>query len=127
MAVDNPTIAQVLSNISGTNDGMCGFTYTWTMANGDTANPAFVAGCADKSFQVAGSLGTGEVGLWGSNDGVNFFQLTTPAGVPAVTTSSTPAIFQIAESCLYVEPRITTSGITSATIVVFARNTQVNS
>lgn len=96
----------------------------------------FVAGYADKTFQCSGTFGVGAtVTIQGSNDGANWFTLTTPSGIPGAlgtpagatfTTASGGGIEQVTEACQFYRPALAGGdGTTALTVAMFARKTQI--
>ena len=145
MAVTGPTFANVPGEA-----GRDGITATWVFTGAGPSNGApigspfagagagasglgFLAGYADKTFQVTGTFGASPVmTIQGSNDGINWFTLTTPSGNTSGTLGvAGPATFvaalieQITEACVQYRPSFTGGdGTTNLTVVAFCRKTQ---
>lgn len=73
---------------------------------------------ADRSVQVTGTFAGGTVVIEGSNDGVNFYTLTNPAGSNLSFTSN--GLLQVTEACAYIRPHCTAS-VSSVTVTMCAR------
>lgn len=93
-----------------------------------------IAGHADRSFQVVGTFGAGcNIQMQGSNDGVNWSEVTTPSGQPGApgipalaqfTSATGPGIMQILEACVMYRWSMTGGdGTTNLTVNVFHRKT----
>ena len=95
---------------------------TWpSMLNGDVGSAVTFGELADRSFQVAGTFGTGgSVAIKGSNDNTNFVDLSDLRGVAfAINTSR---IEQIEDSTYAIRPQVTAGdGTTNLTVTMFAR------
>ena len=140
MTVWQPKITQVFGqqNIDGWQvvwgpgmaSGDTGAAVGSTIGQGTSAIPAagggFIAGYADKTVQVTGLTGTEVIQLQGSNDGVNFVDLSDAQGNPiSISLSTPPLIKQIEEVVVQVRPFIASgSGSVSLAVVLFARKTQ---
>jgi hypothetical protein len=128
MAIQTVVKTQVLVDLHGTLDAIAGWTLAWgtstPLANGDTGTPVLLPAYADKSIQVTGTFGaSGSATLEGSNDGVNYFALTTPSGSTVAITAAGGAA--ITESTEWVRPHVTAGdGTTALVVTVFARATQ---
>ena len=92
---------------------------TWgNLANGDSGDMIGpdLALWSDRSLQVGGTFGAGGNVNWeGSNDGVNFFTLSSPQGTTLAFTSG--ALRQVLEGALYMRPRVTAGDGTTAIAV----------
>lgn len=98
---------------------------TWNLNNTDSTTGDYVDGMnsawSDRSVQVSGTFGTGGTCvIEGSNDGVTWFTLSSPANS---TLSFTQAgLKQIVEACRHVRPRITAGdGTTAIAVSLFMR------
>ena len=95
---------------------------TWSgLLNGDVGAPIDWPAYMDRSAQVVGTFGAGgSVSIEGSNDGVNFAQLSNPRGNAMAVTAA--GLEQI-EDCAYsMQPRVTAGdGTTNLTVILFAR------
>ena len=87
---------------------------------GDTLGPD-LALWSDRSIQVNGTFGASGTVVWeGSNDGVNFFTLTAPAGTSLTFTAA--GLKQVLEGVLYARPRVTSGdGTTNLSVTVLLR------
>lgn len=99
--------------------------FTWaSLLNGEAGDPIgsdFVYH-SDRSVQVTGTFGTGgSVVIEGSNDGVNYFPLTNPAGATGLAFT-TAGLKQVLEACIYMRPRVTAGdGTTNVSVVALLR------
>lgn len=137
MANITPTLTRVVGE-----NGIDGWQVKWgPMANGDVGVPVgsplagagqvglgFLAGYADKSVAITGTLGAaGSIQLEGSNDGTTFLILTDPTGSPTslVFTALPTTLKAITEACIQVRPHVTAGdGTTALNAVMFFRKTQ---
>ena len=139
MTVWQPSITEVWgqSNIDGwqvvwgpgMQSGDIGSPVGSTIGTGANSIPApgggFIAGYADKTVQAIGLTGGESVAFEGSNDGVNFADMSDAQGNPIAITAAGPFIKQLEEACIQVRPRIAGgTGSVALTIVMFARKTQ---
>jgi hypothetical protein len=118
------TINPVVANVSYESGGISAQTITWTgiTAQSDTVGAYDRIDLGDRSIQVTGNFNGGTVQLQGSNDGVSFFPLTTPAGVTIQFTA--PGLLQVTEACLFVQPVFSTATTgANVTAVMAARRT----
>lgn len=82
------------------------FKATWeAMGDDDTGSSVFLAGYADKTVQIAGTLGAGTVVLQGSNDANTWVTLTDADG----SNISGVGMYYVRENPLYIRP-VTASG-----------------
>lgn len=92
---------------------------TWTpLAKGDTGQPFRMPGWADRSVQIQGDFDGATVLFEGSNDGTNYFPLTDPQGNAISKTSE--SLEAVTEMTLWVRPRVSGSGGTTAITVILA-------
>jgi hypothetical protein len=95
---------------------------TWTGAtNGDTFQPVPTefADYADRGIQVTGTFGGAAVSLQGSNDGVNFSNLSDPQGVTINLTAA--GIRQVLEATLYQRPALSGGAGSLINVAMFLR------
>lgn len=112
------TVNAVQVDLGNQSFGNNAILYTWTpLHNGDQTSNIPGPGWADRSLQITGTFGTGgQVTIEGSNDGINFFTLNDPFGVPLVVTAA--SIKQITEVTLFARARVTAGdGTTAITII----------
>jgi hypothetical protein len=79
---------------------------TWTsVTEADTFGPIGPrwADYVDRCVEIVGTIGAATVVLNGSNDGTNYANLTDPQGT-AISKTVLPALEQIVENTLYVQP-----------------------
>lgn len=110
--------------------GLAGvFSYTWTLANGDTGKGVKTANFGDKCVQVDGTYGVGgSVTLRGSNKEApddatagDWFSLTDPQANAITKTTGTNGE-QILENPLWISPIVTAGdGTTSLNIRLIAK------
>lgn len=139
MTVWTPTITPVMgqTNIDGWQvvwgpgmlEGDTGAPVGSTIGGGSSAIVAsgggLMTGFIDKTIQVTGLTGSETVQLQGSNDGVNFADLSDPQGNALAITSAGPLIKQIEEAVIQVRPAIVSgSGSAQLAVIMFARKTQ---
>ena len=98
--------SQVATNDSGI------FSYSWSLAGGDTGKPVAMATFPDKTWQALATFGS--VTLRGSNKAApddtvagDWFNLTNPQGVALTLTAAGGSL--VAENPLWISP-ITTGG-----------------
>jgi len=99
----------------GSSGPVFGFLAQWTLVNGDDGEvtSANLIPWLDRTFQVDGTFAGATVVIEGSNDGVNYYTLTDPQGVPLSFTSAD--IKQVLEVVMGMRPRV--SGGTGATAI----------
>lgn len=94
----------------------------WTgLLNGDTGEPAELAGHADKSVQILGTFGAGgTIVIEGSNDSTNYVTLTDPQGNAISKTAA--ALEMVAENTRKIRPSVTAGdGTTSLSVYMLVR------
>lgn len=76
---------------------------------------------SDRSVQVAGTFGASGTLVWeGSNDGTNFFPLSSPAGTSLTFTAA--GLKQVLEGVLYARPRVSAGdGTTNLQVTLLLR------
>lgn len=98
---------------------------TWSsLANGDDGDPLLMSGATDRSVQVTGVFGGGQVVVEGSNDGTTWATLTDPQGTSLSFTSS--RLKAISEATAYIRPRVVSGDGTTALNVYILGKGQVN-
>jgi hypothetical protein len=91
---------------------------TWTMANGDTALPAQMAGFSDRSVHIFGTFGGATVALLSSND-PEMSDFEAALDMQGTAISATSAKFDaIGPVSVYIKPTVTSGSGTSVTIAV---------
>lgn len=117
------TINPSVTDIVGPSGGVDAQSVTWAgiTASTDTVMPYGRMDLGDRSIQVTGTFNGATVQLVGSNDGQNYFPLTTPAGVTIQFTSA--GLAQQIEAVLYVKPIISSGSGANITAVMAARRT----
>lgn len=112
------TIAPTRQIVSGGR----GLVYTWTLADGDDGAPIEVVEFADRSIQVTGSFGGGNVRIEGSNDGgSNYAVLTDPQGNDLNIGAA--RMEMVTEVTHLLRPRVTAGTGVSVTVSLLARYT----
>lgn len=117
MANITPTITPVEDYVP-----FAGWKAVWTpVTESDTCLPVTLASYSDKSIQVTGTFGGGNVACQGSNDGTNFAALTDPGQTTIAITSA--GIKQVTEATIKTRPAVTSGTGVSVTITMFFRTT----
>ena len=99
--------------------------HSWTLltANTDGA-PLSAVEWADRTWQATGTFGGATVVLQGSNDGVNWFNLSNAAGGTAISLTAAGGAATI-ELPRFVRPFLSAAGIgASITVTLCARRAQ---
>jgi len=117
------TVVPTFSKIRGPAGGVDAVVATWTplAAAGDVGQPLQRTDLADRSVQVTGTFAGATIVLEGSNDGVNYFTLSSPAG--AALSFTAPGLLQVNEPTAFVRPHVTLGGGASLTVTMTARRT----
>lgn len=119
------TITPTWSKIRGPTGGQDAVVATWTgfAASADVGVAIQRPDLGDRSVQIEGTFtGTPTIVFEGSNDGVNYETLTTPAGTSISATSK--GLFQVTEACAFVRPRASAgSGGASIAVTLTMRRT----
>lgn len=89
------------------------------VSNGDTCVAQPAAQYTDKSVQVFGTFGAGQVAIEGSNDGENWAVLTGAQGNALLITEA--KIEMVSEATLYIRPVVTGDGATSLTVLILMK------
>ena len=116
MAVDNPTISH--------NGDFTVKTFTYSgLDNGDSGTPFVAPLFADKTATVRGTFGSGgNVKIQGSDDGTNFFTMTTNDTTVDLAAVAAAAGFALVENPQYIRPNVTAGdGATDITVVFTCR------
>lgn len=94
---------------------------TWSgMQQDDDGEPVRLAVFSDRSVQVTGTFGGATLTIGGSNDGVTYHALSTPAGDSLALTSA--GLHQIVELPVFIKPRVFGGdGTTSLTVILAGR------
>jgi len=119
MAVLIPTF----SKIRGPAGGIDAIAVTWTplAASGDTGQPLQRVDLSDRSVQVAGTFAGATIVLEGSNDGANYFTLSSPSGAALSFTAA--GLMQVNIPAAFVRPHVTAGSGASLTVTMTARRT----
>lgn len=99
-----------------------GAVFTWALADGDDGEPVSVVDFADRSVQVTGTFGGGNVRIEGSNDaGSNYASLTDPQGNDLnITVAKVEMVTEVTEM---LRPRVTSGSGVSVSVSLLARFT----
>jgi hypothetical protein len=123
MAQIFPVTQQLLGNSSYGDTGVDGWLITWeNIGNADTPMPVTYPGYGSKSFQAEGTFGGTTVSIQGSNDGVNYHNLTDPTETTISLTSG--GLREVLEHTLYLQPALSGGSGSSITATLFVRKTQ---
>ncbi len=96
--------------------------FSWTLTEADTAVPVEIVDFADRSVQMAGSFGGGNVRIEGSNnDGATYAALTDPQGNDL--NFSADKIEMVTELTQLLRPRVTAGAGVSVQVSLLARFT----
>ena len=117
------TILPTFSKIRGPAGGIDAIVATWTplAAAGDIGQALQRTDLADRSVEVTGSFAAGTIVLEGSNDGINYFTLSTPSGAALSFTAA--SLMQVNQPTAWVRPRVTVGSGASLTLTLIARRT----
>jgi hypothetical protein len=117
MAVLIPTF----SKIRGPAGGIDAIVTTWTpfAASGDTGQPLQRIDLSDRSVQVTGNFAGATIVFEGSNDGTNYFTLSSPSGTALSFTAA--SLMQVSTPVAFVRPHVTTGSGASLTVTMTAR------
>jgi hypothetical protein len=117
------TIVPTFSKIRGPSGGVDAIVATWTplAAAGDIGQALQRTDLADRSVQVTGTFAASTIVLEGSNDGINYFTLSTPSGAAVSFTAA--GLLQVNQPTAWVRPRITVGSGASLTATLTARRT----
>lgn len=107
-------MAIVLGQRSDLNEGAA--KAVWTITQADTGSGISMIGFPDRTVQVAGTFGGGNIVMEGSNDGTNWATLHNYAGASINITDT--SLFLIAENTIQIRPRATAGASMSVTITV---------
>jgi hypothetical protein len=117
------TIVPTFSKIRGPAAGIDALVATWTplAAAGDVGQPLQRLDLADRSVQVTGTFAGATIVLEGSNDGANYFTLSSPSGAALSFTAA--GLMQVNMLAAFVRPHVTAGSGASLTVTVMARRT----
>lgn len=117
MAIVNP-ITQKIDNDFATRGAVV---VTWSGLNttDDEGAPVSLVEYADRSVQVAGTLGGATVNIEGSNDGDAWAVLTDPKGDPIGADDL--GIFAVGPMTRYIRPKIEGGSEQDVNVVLFAK------
>ena len=116
------TITPTFTKLRGPAGGIDAMVVTWAglIGTGDVGAAIQRPDLGDRSAQVVATWGGGTVVVEGSNDGTNWFTLTSPAGTSLSFTAN--GLLQVTEAVAYIRPHVT-SAVTTATITMTLRRT----
>lgn len=109
-------VAPAITDISPSGDGSV-ILVVWTpvtSAGADTCNAVSYPKHSVKSIQVTGTFGGASVAVNGSNDGINFAALNTPANTAIAITAA--KINAVLENTRHIQPAST--GGTNSTVTI---------
>jgi hypothetical protein len=117
------TLVPTFSKIRGPAGGVDALVATWTplAAAGDVGQPLQRTDLADRSVQVTGTFAGATIVLEGSNDGANYFTLSSPAGTALSFTAA--GLMQVNQPTAWVRPHVTVGSGASLTVTMTARRT----
>ncbi len=117
------TIIPTFSKIRGPAGGIDAIIVTWTplAAAGDAGQPLQRVDLSDRSVQVTGAFAGATIVLEGSNDGANYFTLSTPSGAALSFTAA--GLSQVNVPVAFVRPRVTAGSGAGLTMTLTARRT----
>ncbi len=117
------TIVPTFSKVRGPSGGIDAVVATWTplAAAGDVGQPLQRVDLADRSVQVTGTFAAATIVLEGSNDGVNYFTLSSPSGAALSFTAA--GLIQVNQPVAFVRPHVTLGSGASLTVTMTARRT----
>jgi hypothetical protein len=118
------TITPTFSKIRGPAGGIDAVVATWTpfAASGDVGQALQRTDLVDRSVQVTGTFSGATIVFEGSNDGTNYFTLSSPAGL-ALQFTTPGGLMQVTEATAWVRPRVTAGSGASLTVTLAARRT----
>jgi len=117
------TIVPTFSKIRGPAGGIDAMVVTWTplAASGDIGQAVQRTDLSDRTVQVAGTFSGATLVFEGSNDGVNYFTLSNPAGTALSFTAA--GLMQVTAATAWVRPHVTAGSGAALTVTVTARRT----
>jgi len=117
------TIVPTFAKIRGPAGGVDAIVVAWTplAASGDLGQPLQRTDLSDRSVQMTGTFAGATLVFEGSNDGVNYFTLSNPAGSALSFTAA--GLMQITEATAWVRPRVTAGSGATLTVTLAARRT----
>ena len=112
MATITPVITRVDSN------GGRGFSVLWeTVTENDTCTAVELGPHSDRSAQITGTFGSGNVSIEGSNDGTNY-EILDDLGGTAITLSAA-GLQGVGPLTRYIRPRTPTGTSVDVDVTVF--------
>jgi hypothetical protein len=117
------TFAPTFTKVRGPAGGIDAMVATWTplAAAGDIGQPLQRVDLSDRSVQVAGTFAGATIVFEGSNDGVNYFTLSSPSGAALSFTAA--GLMQVNLPVAFVRPHVTLGSGASLTVTMTARRT----
>jgi hypothetical protein len=117
------TLVPTFTKIRGPAGGIDGMVATWTplAAAGDVGQALQRTDLSDRSVQVTGTFAGATLVFEGSNDGVNFFPLSNPAGSALSFTSA--GLMQMTTATAWVRPHVSAGSGAALTVTMTARRT----
>jgi hypothetical protein len=117
------TIVPTFSKIRSPAGGVDAIVATWTplAASGDAGQPLQRVDLPDRSVQVAGTFAGATIVFEGSNDGANWFTLSSPSGAALSFTAA--GLMQVNLPVAFVRPHVTSGSGASLTVTMTARRT----
>jgi hypothetical protein len=117
------TIVPTFSKIRGPAGGIDAVLATWTpfAAAGDVGQPLQRVDLSDRSVQVAGTFAGATIVFEGSNDGANWFTLSSPSGAALSFTAA--GLMQVNMPVALVRPHVTLGSGASLAVTMTARRT----
>jgi hypothetical protein len=117
------TIVPTFSKIRGPAGGIDALIATWTplAASGDVGQALQRTDLSDRSVQVTGTFAGATIVFEGSNDGTNYFTLSSPAGTALSFTAA--GLVQVNQPTAWVRPHVTSGSGASLTVTLAARRT----
>jgi hypothetical protein len=117
------TIVPTFTKLRGPAGGIDALVAAWTplAATGDIGQPLQRVDLPDRSVQVAGSFAGATIVFEGSNDGANWFTLSSPSGAALSFTAA--GLMQVNMPVAFVRPHVTSGSGASLTLTMTARRT----
>jgi hypothetical protein len=117
------TIVPTFTKIRGPAGGIDAIVATWTpfAASGDVGQPLQRVDLSDRSVQVAGAFAGATIVFEGSNDGANWFTLSSPSGAALSFTAA--GLLQVNMPVAFVRPHVTAGSGASLAVTMTARRT----
>jgi len=117
------TFTPTFSKIRGPAGGIDAIVVTWASlaASGDVGQALQRTDLVDRSVQVTGTFSGATIVFEGSNDGTNYFTLSSPSGTALSFTAA--GLMQVTEATAWVRPHVTAGSGASLTVTLTARRT----